>query len=132
LAGGCRYVQQRLAGSTGIAKTPNDEGVFLQTAKSRHLKQEGREATEVKDIRPFKRIERLAVAPNKQGCGVGTALMRAAETRFPAANRFELFTGHKSAKNLRLYQKLGYREFKRKQLAPHITLVFLQKERPAH
>jgi hypothetical protein len=32
----------------------------------------------------------------------------------PAKRRFELFTGHRSEKNLRLYARLGYNEFQRK------------------
>lgn len=45
------------------------------------------------------------------------------------ADCYELFTGHKSARNLYLYQKLGYREFKRIPVNDSIILVFLEKYR---
>ena len=47
--------------------------------------------------------------------------MNAIEQHFKIADRYELFTGHKSARNLYLYQKLGYREFKR--ISVNETLV---------
>ena len=53
-------------------------------------------------------VGRLAVAPDLQGQGIGTALLRAIEDRFPAVPRFELFTGARSEANLRLYRRLGY------------------------
>jgi hypothetical protein len=44
-------------------------------------------------------------------------------------DRYELFTGHRSARNLYLYRKLGYREFKRIPVNESIILVFLEKYR---
>ena len=55
-------------------------------------------------------VGRLAVAPDLQGNGIGTALLRAIEQRFPDVRRFELFTGPKSEANVRLYRRLGYVE----------------------
>jgi len=55
---------------------------------------------------------------------------RAIEQEFPAAARFELFTGHKSARNLYLYQKLGYRIFHRTTQTAKVDLVYLQKFNP--
>jgi ribosomal protein S18 acetylase RimI-like enzyme len=72
-------------------------------------------------------IGRLAVHPDLQGRGIGTSLLRRIEAAFPAARRFELFTGHRSERNLRLYQRLGYRVFKREPAADGVTLVFLEK-----
>jgi len=57
-------------------------------------------------------IGRLIVKPEYQNKGIGTKLMQAIEQHFKSANRYELFTGHRSARNLHLYQKLGYYEFK--------------------
>ena len=71
-------------------------------------------------------IGRLMVKPDSQNRGIGTRLMQAIEQYFRIADRYELFTGHKSARNLYLYQRLGYREFKR---IPVIDSIILEKHR---
>ncbi len=75
-------------------------------------------------------IGRLIVHPDFQRQGIGTQLMRAVESEFPSAKRFELFTGSKSTGNIRLYERLGYTIFRRKQLTPLVELVFMEKFRP--
>ena len=70
-------------------------------------------------------IGRLIVKPESQNKSVGIRLMQAIEQHFKMANRYELFTGHKSARNLHLYRKLGYREFKRIPVNDSLTMVFL-------
>lgn len=72
-------------------------------------------------------IGRLIVAPDCQRKGIGTRLMAAVEAGFPGAKRFELFTGHKSRGNIRLYQRLGYRTCRTEQLTPKVGMVFLEK-----
>lgn len=72
-------------------------------------------------------IGRLIVHPDHQNRGIGTRLLLAIEQACPTAVRFELFTGHKSVRNLYLYHKVGYREFRREQVSPKLTLVFLEK-----
>ena len=72
-------------------------------------------------------IGRLIVHPDQQNRGLGTRLMRAIEARFPAAQRYELFTSERSARNLHLYAKLGYRETRRQRLNEKTTLVYLEK-----
>ncbi|MBN2086304.1 MAG: GNAT family N-acetyltransferase [Anaerolineales bacterium] len=72
-------------------------------------------------------IGRLIVHPNWQNRGVGGRLLRAIETDFPEAGRFELFTSDRSERNLYLYGKMGYREFKREPLNERVTLVYLEK-----
>jgi ribosomal protein S18 acetylase RimI-like enzyme len=74
-------------------------------------------------------VERLIVDPAFQDQGIGTALMRQIEPVFSEAKRFELFTGHRSEKNIHLYQKLGYREFRRETSTENLTFVFLEKRR---
>jgi ribosomal protein S18 acetylase RimI-like enzyme len=74
-------------------------------------------------------IGRLMVKPDSQNKGIGTKLMQAIEEHFRMADRYELFTGHRSARNLYLYRKLGYREFKQVPVNDWIVLVFLEKNR---
>ena len=73
-------------------------------------------------------IGRLIVHPHWQNQGIGARLMAAIENRFGDAQRYELFTGDRSERNLHLYQKLGYQPFRSERLDEHITLVFLEKE----
>jgi ribosomal protein S18 acetylase RimI-like enzyme len=72
-------------------------------------------------------IGRLIVHPDRQGQGIGTALMHEVEARFPVARRFELFTGTLSVRNLRLYERLGYVAFKEQVVSDKVTLVYLEK-----
>jgi ribosomal protein S18 acetylase RimI-like enzyme len=71
-------------------------------------------------------VGRLIVHPDFRNRGIGTNLMHRLEDYFQDANRFELFTGHKTAGALHIYDKLGYQEFKRKEMDTHI-LIFLEK-----
>ncbi len=74
-------------------------------------------------------VSRLIVHPEFQNRGIGKKLMLALEKKFPDAGRFELFTGHRSEKNLALYATLGYREFMRKPQSDKVTLICLEKIR---
>jgi len=71
-------------------------------------------------------IGRLVVAPDRQGRGLGTTLLRAAESASGAAH-FELFTGHRSEANIRLYLREGYAVSRRETLRPGVDLVYLTK-----
>ena len=72
-------------------------------------------------------IKRLIVNPHYQNQGIGTMLMKSIETSFKDNKRYELFTGHKSSRNLHLYQNLGYREFKRRIIHENLTMIYLEK-----
>jgi ribosomal protein S18 acetylase RimI-like enzyme len=74
-------------------------------------------------------IGRLVVHPDFQNRGIGTQLMGEIEACFDQAKRYELFTGHKSARNLHLYQKLGYTVCRSQRITGGLTLVFLEKSR---
>ena len=73
-------------------------------------------------------IGRLMVKPDSQNRGKGTRLIQAIEEHFRMADRYELFTGYRSTRNLYLYGKLGYRS-KRVPVDDLIILVFLEKYR---
>jgi ribosomal protein S18 acetylase RimI-like enzyme len=73
-------------------------------------------------------IGRLIVHPDFQNRGIGTKLMHEIEKIFNHCNRFELFTGDKSERNLYLYQKLGYKVFKTAKITDQTTVVYLEKK----
>ncbi len=73
-------------------------------------------------------IGKLIVHPDFQNRGIGAKLLREIEERFAHAERYELFTGEKSERNLYFYQKWGYRLFRKKALTDKVTLVFLEKK----
>jgi len=100
-----------------------DQRVFLKAMENDRL---------VGSVRAFQNgptchVERLIVDPAYRHQGIGTALLNQIETEFPEACRFELFTGHKSASNIRLYERLGYRAYRREQVNDKLSLVFLEK-----
>jgi ribosomal protein S18 acetylase RimI-like enzyme len=72
-------------------------------------------------------IGRLAVKSDFQNQGMGTLLIRSIEAYFPNAKRYELFTGNKSINNLRLYNNLGYSEFKREPGGDQVMMIYLEK-----
>ncbi len=74
-------------------------------------------------------VGRLVIEPNRQGHGLGTRLMQAMDVLFAEAKRFEIFTGAKSLKTIRLYEKLGYLPFKEVSVGSY-NLVFMEKLRP--
>jgi GNAT superfamily N-acetyltransferase len=75
-------------------------------------------------------IARLAVDPDWQNRGLGARLLAAAEAAYPNAARYELFTGGRSEKNLYLYRKHGYREFRRRSVSETTDLAYLEKPGP--
>ncbi len=79
-------------------------------------------------------IGRLTVAPDRQGQRLGTRLLAAVEAELPSGvTQLRLFTGERSAGNLRLYAQLGYTETARQPTAAGYSLVHLSKERtPSH
>jgi hypothetical protein len=68
------------------------------------------------------------VSANYQNNQLGQLMMKAIEKYFDRCKKYELFTGHKSEKNLYLYKKLGYKEFAKKIMNENLTLIFLRKE----
>ncbi len=72
-------------------------------------------------------IGRLIVHPEYQNKGIGTKLMSMIENTFSSCRRYELFTGHKSEKNISLYQKLGYKIFDTKKVNDKLSMVLMEK-----
>ena len=71
-------------------------------------------------------IGKLMVLPDYQNKGIGKRLLQTIENEFPN-RRYWLITGHKSEKNLNLYEKHGYSRFKTEEAAPGLTFVYLEK-----
>ncbi|GGY49189.1 GNAT family N-acetyltransferase [Streptomyces omiyaensis] len=76
-------------------------------------------------------IAKLIVHPRMRRHGIGGRLLDAIE-RHPAGTdaapkRFQLFTGHRSEGNLRLYRAKGYAQVGAREVGPRLTLVTLEK-----
>jgi ribosomal protein S18 acetylase RimI-like enzyme len=72
-------------------------------------------------------IGRLAVDDGFVRLGIASALMNALEAAYPKASRFELYTGSEATDALALYDKLGYRVFRREEFDDW-TRVWLGKD----
>jgi len=72
-------------------------------------------------------VGKLMVQPDWQNKGLGGRLLRAIEDFYPQM-RYELFTSSKSVKNIYLYEKIGYKEFQRKQISSDLQMIFLEKQ----
>lgn len=74
-------------------------------------------------------VSRVIVHPYFRGRGIARRLICHVEQQFPAASRYEVFTGHKSKRNIHTFGRLGYRMFKKEPYTPTITWVYMQKDR---
>jgi ribosomal protein S18 acetylase RimI-like enzyme len=72
-------------------------------------------------------IGRLIVHPDFQRQGIGMLLVNEVERSFRESKRFELFTGHKSERNIRFYEKLGYQLFRTETVTQDLNLLFMEK-----
>jgi ribosomal protein S18 acetylase RimI-like enzyme len=71
-------------------------------------------------------VGKLFVHPDYQNNGFGTKLLKTIE-KFFENKTFELFTSSKSERNLYLYKKLGYKEYKRENISENMEMVYLEK-----
>ena len=71
-------------------------------------------------------IGKLMVHPDYRCKGYGSRLLNEIEKCFPG-RRYELFTSTRSEDNIRLYQKLGYEMFDRKEISDELVFVYLEK-----
>jgi len=75
-------------------------------------------------------IQKLIVHPDFQNNGIGQRLLEAIEKYFIAIDsniEFKLFTGYKSSKNIYLYKKSGYIEFKSEKISKNLKFTHLKK-----
>ncbi len=71
-------------------------------------------------------IGRLIVHPDFQKQGIGSQLLMKIEQE-SECQHYELFTGHKSIQNIRLYEKLGYHKFKTEKIHDELDFIYLHK-----
>ncbi|KZX15725.1 GNAT family N-acetyltransferase [Methanobrevibacter filiformis] len=71
-------------------------------------------------------IEKLIVDPKWQGRGIAKKLLAFIEDKYKN-NKFELFTSHKSAKNIHLYKSIGYKVFKIEKESEKFYFIFFRK-----
>jgi phosphoribosylformimino-5-aminoimidazole carboxamide ribotide isomerase len=72
-------------------------------------------------------IGRLIVDPEYHNQGIGKQLMTSAEADNPQVTRFELFTGYRSEKNIKFYEKQGYTIYAQKMYEEDFGMVYLEK-----
>jgi len=72
-------------------------------------------------------IGRLFVAPERQGQGIGSALLVTIEAAFASAEVFELFTGSRSVRNMGLYRRHDYEVVATKRLSAEVSIVVMRK-----
>ena len=72
-------------------------------------------------------IGKLMVHPNYRCKGIGSMLLNEIEKCFPG-RRYELFTSTRSEDNIRLYKKLGYKIYDRKEISDELVFVYLEKK----
>lgn len=74
-------------------------------------------------------VSRLFVHPDFQNKGIGKKLLLAVEDKFIGVKRYELFTGHKSERNIALYEKLGYRKQGERLQGDKVLLYCMEKRK---
>ncbi|MFI5531109.1 GNAT family N-acetyltransferase [Kitasatospora sp. NPDC051853] len=75
-------------------------------------------------------IGRLVVHPRMQRHGLGGRLLEAVERRLReqhTVGAYQLFTGHRSLGNLRLYARHGYRQTTVREVTGRLSVVTLEK-----
>jgi GNAT superfamily N-acetyltransferase len=67
-------------------------------------------------------IARIAVVPDRQGCGIGSALLRAVEAAAPPQLvSYRIATGPKSIRNVALYERHGYTQVPSDDILIHLS-----------
>ncbi|MHA6764513.1 GNAT family N-acetyltransferase [Streptacidiphilus sp. PAMC 29251] len=78
------------------------------------------------------RIGRLCVHPRMQRHGLGTRLIHGMEQALAAGDSpvraYRLFTGNRSLGNLRLYQRLGYRQTEVEEVSGRLSYIGMEKQ----
>ena len=97
-----------------ILKMVDDDNVILGSVRA-------------KDVEGSVYIGKLMIHPDYRCKGYGSRLLKEVEECYPG-KRYELFTSTRSADNIRLYQKNGYKEFKQEPVTEELIFVYMEKE----
>jgi ech hydrogenase subunit C len=73
-------------------------------------------------------IGRLAVNPTYQNMGIGKKLLAAVEKNFNTAECYQLYTSHKSKRNIFVFERQGYKWFKKEPVSPTRERVYFEKK----
>ncbi|MEU5943453.1 GNAT family N-acetyltransferase [Micromonospora sp. NPDC047548] len=111
----CCWVQEALANDTldlqPLRETLDDLRASMSTWHLWCVRRHGRLVAAVR-ARAHERawlIGRLMVAPDQAGNGIGSWLLSCVEQQAPEeTTHCELFTGHRSTRNIKLYERAGY------------------------
>ncbi len=77
-------------------------------------------------------VGRLVVHPYFHGRGLGHKMLLAVETALAASQRFEVFTGHKSKRNIQFFERCGYKPFRQEKVGPGTQRERLYMEKINH
>lgn len=107
------------------------EEVYDEFSKGTFLKAVDERGVIIGSVRAYQEnntvyIGKLMVHPNMQKKGLGSKLLLAIEAKYPH-KRYELFTSTKSVSNIKLYEKLGYKIFKKEAISQELQFVYLEK-----
>jgi len=100
------------------------KGIFLNLINKENNHIIGSVRARVENNRVY--IGKLIVHPDFQNKGFGTELLNTLESYYEKKT-FELFTSSKSKKNLYIYKKNGYKEFKREKVNNNFEFIYLEK-----
>lgn len=111
----CCWMQEALANDTldlaPLHETLENLGASTSSWRVWCVRRHGRliAAVRARTQGPAWLIGRLMVAPDQAGKGIGTWLLSYAEQHAPEpTTHYALFTGHRSTRNIDLYQRAGY------------------------
>ena len=117
------YSIQPLTQTLNEVITEYNKGVILKAVANGHIVGSVRAYADGDTVY----IGKLMVHPDHQEKGLGKKLLSAIENTLHR-QRFELFTGYKSEKNLHLYESAGYKRFREDTDSSGILDVYLEKE----
>jgi len=128
----CYQSEARITGDYGINPLKQDIIGMRTDINNMRVFAMWEENKIIGSIRAFEKnsvcyIGRIIVHPDMQNKGRGKILINAVEKEFAHCKTFELFTGSLSERNLYLYNKLGYKIYKKEKAKDNYDIIYLRK-----